>query len=79
MIIEVAERILVDVRVDQPQLALVNPAKRVVDLRAAGADGLHLGAEQLEPGLEFFLHEKIAQRLAVANFRVAGGIFFART
>ena len=74
----IAERVLLDVRVVQPELALLHPGERIVDLRLAGADRFHLGAAQLDPRLELLVHEIVAQRLRVSNLGVALGVFFLR-
>ena len=41
VIVRIAKGIELDVRVHQPQLALVHPTKGVVDLGSTGPDGLH--------------------------------------
>ena len=67
VVLAVAEGVFVDVGVVEPGLPFFDPRERVVDLGLAGADRLHLGAAQLDPGLEALIHRVVAERLPVAS------------
>jgi hypothetical protein len=64
-----------DVRADQPQRAFVDDHVGIADLRAPGADRLHLPAGQHEPGLVALLYEVVVERLAVLDDRHGTRIF----
>jgi dUTPase len=54
MIAKVAVRVLVDMRVVQPDFTVFNAGESVADLALAGAEGLDLGAAEDDSRLERF-------------------------
>jgi hypothetical protein len=76
MIVDVAEGVLLNVGIMQPEFAFLQAAKCVGDLRLAGANRLNLGAAKLDAGLEALLDRKIPQSLRIANLVMARGVFF---
>ena len=67
MIAERAELVLGDVRVAQPDLAIVDGGKRVDQGRAAGPQRLHLSAGEHHAGLNPLADVVVVQRLLVAR------------
>ena len=56
-----------DVAVVEPELALVDAGVGLADVDLAGADGLHLGALELDPGLVFVRDMVVASGFAISG------------
>jgi len=76
VVVEIAEVVGIDVGVIEPEFAPFRLAEGVGDLGFAVADGLDLGAQELDPGLEFLVDEILVQRPGIADLGEAPGIWF---
>ena len=67
MVLQVAMRILVDMRIVEIHLVILDPRKRVANLAFAGAQRFHFRAVQHDAGLERLENVVIAPRFGIGQ------------
>ena len=70
MILEITKLIGPDVRIVEPDLSLLDPTKRIIQLSICHSDRFDLRAEEFDACLKAITHKKIVRRLGVADFLV---------